>query len=146
MQQAVREGWERQGQERNSDAGGNESGAAAAESPHDGPGTVAESAARAARAAVLGEEWLEVYSDASVKLGVSAAEDRCGVVVWAAHRINSRGEQQEQEVTAKAEGAAIHLGWVGLERVDSTVGELFGAIIAVLAAPASAELEALPVW
>jgi hypothetical protein len=63
--------------------------------------------------------------------------------VWAAHRTNSRGEQQE--VTAKAEGAAIHLGWVGLERVDSTVGGLFGAIIAVLAASASAELQALPV-
>ena len=37
---------------------------------------------------------------------------------------------------------AVHLAWEGLERVDSTVGELFGTIISVLGASTGTELGA----
>jgi ribonuclease HI len=44
-----------------------------------------------------------------------------------------------------ANASAIKLEWAGLERVDSTVGELFGALMAVTAASATPELCAQPV-
>jgi hypothetical protein len=105
--------------------------------------SAAETAALTLKSAEFGEEWLEVYSDASMQRGEHAAEDKCGVGVWVAHKANEKGELSE--LTTKDQCVAIHLVWEGLERVDSTVGELFGAIIAVLGASASEELQELTV-
>ena len=51
----------------------------------------AEAALHAHHAAELGEEWLEVYSDASVQLGSQSSEDRSGVGVWVAHKARTEG-------------------------------------------------------
>jgi hypothetical protein len=60
-----------------------------------------------------------------------------------AHKANKKGERQQ--LTPAEKCVAIHLEWEGIERVDSTVGELFGAIIAVLGASGSRELMDLTV-
>ena len=49
--------------------------------------------------------------------------------VWLARRQGLRAA----EIVPASQAAAVKLDWTGRERVDSTVGELFGALAAVLA-------------
>ena len=79
-----------------------------------------------------GERWVQAYSDASVYRGDKASEDTCGVGVWVASLEENGG--RSTEMMPEGESAAVHLAWRGLERVDSTIGELFGVIEAVLIA------------
>jgi hypothetical protein len=55
----------------------------------------AEMAVVVEQAANYGGEWLEVYSDASMRWGATATEDACGVGVWVAHKANKKGERQQ---------------------------------------------------
>jgi hypothetical protein len=104
----------------------------------------AEAALHAQKAAEFGDEWLEVYSDASVQLGSQSSEDKCGVGVWVAHKANTKGARGA--LVQAERSVAVHLAWEGLERVDSTVGELFGTIISVLGASTGTELDDLWWW
>ena len=63
--------------------------------------------------------------------------------MWVAHKARTEGPREALVQTERC--VAVHLEWEGLERVDSTVVELFGTIIAVLGASASTELEDLVV-
>ena len=85
--------------------------AEARKSPHAKAVLKAELEALAQKVEMLGPEWLEVYSDASVQLGQNASDDACGVGVWVAHKSDEQGAQSE--VTAAAECVAIHLERLG---------------------------------
>jgi hypothetical protein len=67
----------------------------------------AEAALHAQKAAEFGDEWLEVYSDASVQLGSQSSEDKCGVGVWVAHKANTKGARGA--LVQAERSVAVHL-------------------------------------
>jgi hypothetical protein len=73
---------------------------------------------RSKRTGKHGEQWVQVYSDASVLRGEKGreGEDACGAGVWVADRRGQDGI--DEKLMPAGRGAAVNLQWGGLERID----------------------------